>query len=71
MEMQVVKYVCLDCSWNTLGARSKHANLMSILAIFEVLRASVGAQSVPEGLLDAAWSLLSSWRPPGALWEAS
>ena len=26
---------------------------------------------VPEGLLDAAWSLLSSWRPPGALWEVS
>ena len=29
------------------------------------------AKSVPEGLLDAAWTLLSSWRPLGALLEAS
>ena len=82
MEMQVVKYVSyrLDCSWNTLGARSKHANLMTFSSIFEVLRASGGGTIGPRRpfgrslepleLLETSWSALGGllercWRLPG------
>ena len=55
----------------TLYAGSEHAMGRRPGEFFGSMGPLERAKSVPEGLLDAAWTLLSSWRPLGALLEAS
>ena len=74
----LTQQACLRISWNALGCLAECSRPPKIATLGSLKIINLGSRSVPEGLksvprgvLDPSWSLFSSWRPLGAVLEAS